>query len=178
MIDSFLSYTRKDIFPRYQRVIFTSHPWIAAVASLLFASGYVKTSSGLKYYDVINLLVTYDTVVMGFCVTAITICFTFSKRFSSVLCKSRDSGSGFSAFEDLIFVFSWTAIIHLFSIVISFFAIIFYGNFPMNFPAGVLFELKVFIFSFFHIYSFLQFFVAVITVHQVAMIYAMVVKSE
>ncbi|MBB3648847.1 hypothetical protein FHX14_005076 [Rhizobium sp. BK619] len=164
--------------PRYHRILFTSHPWIAGVVSLAIADGYVPVSVDLKYFDIGGPLLTYDTVVIGFCVTAMAICFSFSKRFSSILCKVRDGDSGYSAYEDLIFVFSWTSFIHMVSsfIMVSYYFL--YGNFVLSQVIAAGFSLAIFVILFFQLYSALQFFVTIVTVHQVARLYAKFASQE
>lgn len=178
MIDSLTSYVRKDVFPRYHRIIFTAHPWISAVISLLVTAEYVPIAKSLKFFDVSSALLTYNTVVIGFCVSAMAICFTFSKRFSAILCKMKDEQSGFSSYQDLIFVFSWTALSHMaasFLIVIYYFV---FSNFEFRDLIQKGFSFYIFSLLTIQIYCFLQFFVTVITVHQVANVYAVTSSTE
>lgn len=168
-----MSYVRRDVFPRYHRILFTAHPWLSAVASLFATSGSVNIAKDLKFFDVAGALLTYNTVVIGFCVSAMAICFTFSKRFSSILCKKKDEESGFSAYQDLIFVFSWTAMVHMIASSIIIYYYFAFGNFLFSEIIEDGFNLYIFFILFFQIYCFFQFFVTIITVHQAANVYAM-----
>lgn len=172
MIDSLISYIRKDVFPRYHRILFTSHPWLAASVALGAAKGYFPISEDLKYFAISSSLLTYNTVVIGFCVSAVAICFTFSKRFSSILCKIKDHDSGFSSYQDLVFVFSWTAMVHMCASVVIIYLYFSHGDFSLSAEVDGGFSFVVLILLMVEIYCFLQFFVTIITVHQVANVYA------
>lgn len=171
-----LSYVKNDVGPRYHRIVFTTHPWLAAVVGGAVAAGYIKVASDLKFFDVAGSLLTYNTVVIGFCVSAMAICFTFSKRFSAILCKRKDPNSGLSAYKDLIFVFSWTSLIHLFSSIILLCYYFIFGNFLMG--GNEYFSFRLFFLVLPQLYCILQFVVTIITVHQVANIYALVTEFD
>lgn len=172
MIDSLLSYIKKDVAPRYHRIIFTTHPWLSALVGVSIAAGCIEVADNLKFFDVAGPLLTYNTVVIGFCVSAMAICFTFSKRFSAILCRRKDPNSGISAYRDLIFVFSWTALTHLLSSVVLLFSYFIFGNFILHIENG--FSYRIFLIITVQLYCILQFVVTVITVHQVANIYALI----
>lgn len=176
MIDSLWSYVSVEVAPRFHRILFTSHPWIAAIGAMGICAGYLPVAADTKFYDISGLFLTYDTVVIGFCVTAMAICFSFSKRFSAILCKAMIAG--FSAYEDLIFVFSWTSFIHMISSVLIIFTYFSLGNFSFFDLINKGFDLFLFFILFFQFYSILQFFVTIVTVHQVAKLYAKLVSSE
>lgn len=172
MIDSLITYVRQEVFPRYHRILFTTHPWLGAVGAIAFADGYIPVADDVQYFDIASPLLTYNTVVIGFCVTSIAICFTFSKRFSSVLCRQKDSESGISAYEDLVFVFSWTSLVHMVSLLYILVCYVVYGNFKLEEVISRGFNFSAFIFIFMQFYSLMQFFVSIITVHQVAKLYS------
>lgn len=86
--------------------------------------------------------------------------------------------AGFSAYEDLIFVFSWTSFIHMVSSVLIIFTYFSLGNFSFFDLINEGFDLFLFFILFFQFYSILQFFVTIVTVHQVAKLYAKLVSSE
>lgn len=176
MIDSLWTYFAEEVVPRYPRILFTSHPWVAATVALAVAADIAPVAEKTNFFEIASPLLTYDTVVIGFCVTAMAICFSFSKRFSSVLCKIKIGK--FSAYEDLIFVFSWTSFIHMFAslIIIVIYAAI--GDFNIYNVVKNGFSFQVFLFFFVQIYSILQFFITIVTVHQVAKLYAKQVSVE
>lgn len=176
MIDSLWTYFSEEVVPRYSRIFFTSHPWVSATVSLSVTAGLAPIAEKTKFFEIASPLLTYDTVVIGFCVTAMAICFSFSKRFSSVLCKIKIGK--FSAYEDLIFVFSWTSMIHMFSSLIIIVMYAMTGDFNIYDVVQGGFSFQVFIFVFVQLYSILQFFVTIVTVHQVAKLYAKQVSIE
>ncbi len=173
-----MSYVWKDVRPRIHRIFFTAHPWLSAVLSLSAARGYFPFAADVKFFDVAGALLTYNTVVIGFCVSAMAICFTFSKRFSKLLCMVKDESTGFSSYRDLVFVFSWTSLAHTIASIVVLFLYFFVGNFVFEEMVRNGFSWVVFVFLSVELYCIFQFLVTVITVHQAANIYAMASEKD
>lgn len=177
MIDSAYSYIRDEIAPRYHRVLFTTHPWLSAVISLTLTNGVPEFHKDVKLSALVFYISTYSSLAIGFCVTGMTVCFALSERYIKFLSKSKDI-TGKDALDDLIFVFSWTAIINVIEISYSIFLYMFVGDVTLKVWISQNFKISAFFLLFIVIYSFLQFFVAVITVSQSVLMYKIMINKN
>lgn len=78
------------------------------------------------------------------------------------------ANSAFSAYHDLLFVFSWTAITHFLASALTFVGIMVYGDLKWATIIASHFSYVVFSVTFMQTYAFCQFLVMIITVHQAA----------
>ena len=178
MFDSIWFFARRQLAPRWKRVLGTSHPFAALILGLGGANFPAFQENSARVSEFAGALLTYNTVVIGFCVTAMAICFTFSKRFSTILSKISDNDTGFSAFEDLIFVFSWTSIVHISSLVLILSIYLSGGSVEIKYYFNGNFTWLKFIGISVQSYAIAQFLVTAIVVHQAAILHSKVSSQD
>jgi hypothetical protein len=142
LISGLLRYVRRQVMPRWFSVITGSEFLIAAVVGVLF--GLFVSSHGIgaaRVGDVVTALLAYAAVAFGFSLAGLTIALTlpdenFAQELATV--QKRDPKTKrqrfkrrlepeTDAYSDLLFIFSWTAAAHWFTVVGSFGLLTAYG---------------------------------------------------
>ena len=172
MLTSIRDYVASEILPRKRKVVFGSDVLMAVTAAVLIGSyGSDTPLRSLIAGDFVGTFLAYGAIAMGFCLGGMTLVLTIpNERFTSLLAKAKtDQGNGPSAYSDLLFVFSWTAIWHWIAICVGLVAAIALGwtsaILPMN--ASVTHKVVVGVVAFAMIYSLAEFLVTLITLSQV-----------
>ena len=174
MLDSALSYVSKQAAKQYGRVLFTTHPYLSGVIAIsyYFYREDLRRAE-LSLSSLFAVFLTYNTVVFGFCIAALALAIAIPNEQFLKFISERDEKNR-TPYRDLIFVFSWTAVVHWISFVFLFSITIFEGvNYiipPDNFSI-----LPVFIFYLFawvQLYALFQFLVNIFTVFEVADLYS------
>lgn len=128
MIPPLNQYIKYEIWPRRRRLGRPAHLVILAAAAALFIGlGPRWFQASPRVGDLTLGLISYAAVVLGFCVAALALSLTLPDReFVDFLiaCPSY-AGDDKSAYSDLLFVFSWTAVAHWAAIVALFAVMLF-----------------------------------------------------
>lgn len=179
MLDSGIDYARRQVLPRTDRVLGVPQPWLAGLLSLGLLNGWVPSSlPSAKLDDFSTFFATYDTVVFGFCVAAVTIAMAVP-NVSFMKFLSKENGTKFTAFQDLVFVFSWTCFSHLFAFALCFIATFCLPETATFGSYGTLGEFSLrWLMLWIQFYCMLQFGVAAATVFQFADLYAKYLRAK
>ena len=121
MISAIRQYSREEILPRWNRILFQPQ---VLVASLLgygtFKYAQHIPLATLKIGEFTSMLLTYAEISVGFCIAGLALVLTLpSESLVSLLMKHKLKGQQQNSYSDLIFVFSWTAVVHWIAIVLS-----------------------------------------------------------
>jgi len=147
----------------------------------LFGSnfGYQETSKD----SVVNALLNYSAIAMGFSVTCVSLCLTladprFLKKLS--LHEIEVDGQKRDAFSQLIFVFTWTSFLHSLCIFILILAILTTGENEKLFSEDFRFfeRISFFVSSSLVLYALSQFMVSLITMFQLGKSYVIFLRDE
>lgn len=165
---------------RTREVLTAPHPTLAIWATVvLLSAGTLPSLQKVTPQDVVSNLITYDALVLSFCVAAVALVIALpNERFARFLASSAEDKST-SPYQDLVFVFAWTAAVHwgalLFLLVIQLF-----GLKRQMFPLPTdwdLWSCLLIGFYFLQIYALMQFFATIRTVWQVGDLYGQFLKS-
>lgn len=110
MLDAVLTFARRNAARQWQRIFFTTHPYLSGIIAMIIAFDEFNLSITIKLSTLANAFVTYNTVVFGFTATAVALAIAIpNERFVRFL----SSGSGKStAFRDFLFVLAWNGVVH------------------------------------------------------------------
>jgi hypothetical protein len=122
LISALLDFWRSEVFPRLRRTFISTEVAIAATLATIFAAlgadaGVAAANTG----DIVLILLAYAGIAFGFSVAGLTLVLTAPDRaFASELAWSdpgREAGIASappkqSSYANLLFIFSWTAIMH------------------------------------------------------------------
>lgn len=122
MLRTLWHYLRCECAPRLKRIVFSSQAALSLLVAAFFALfGPKFFHQAPKIGDVTTGLIAYSAIVLGFCVSGLTVSLTLPDReFAAVLATFNPNGEARNAYSDLLFVFSWTAIVHWSAVVLSF----------------------------------------------------------
>jgi len=126
MLRPLSQYFRDEASPRWRKIVFSPETYLISVVIACFATfgGHLFAESP-KISDMTTGLIAYASIALGFCVAGLTISLTLPEpRFTLKLARRKD-GEPTSAYSDLLFVFSWTAIAHWFALIILFAVVLF-----------------------------------------------------
>lgn len=128
MLKAVGQYVWDEARPRAWRIIFSAHVAIALVlGGTVYKWGQASGLPRLKIAEVSSSLLTYGAVVLGFSLAGLTIALTLPDRaFAKSLATSNATRQ--NAYSDLLFVFSWTALVHWFILVIALGCIVILGS--------------------------------------------------
>lgn len=176
MIGSALDYWRREVRPRRRRILWGSHFLIAAVLGIVFSLFGPSLHTGrITYGDVAGALLAYGAISFGFAVAALSLVLAIPHdRFSKWLAASHESPrSARSSYDDLIFVFSWTAALHWMLVVTILMTVFAHGSSRQVFPAldDVGDRLSSGGLLFITVYGVCQFLIALITLAQFGKLY-------
>jgi hypothetical protein len=153
------------------------HLWLAIIIGVMIYRWAGHTAlSRLKIGEITPALLTYGAIALGFSIAGLTLALTlpdreFAKRLAdSVLPKLPPKQN---AYSDLLFVFSWTAVLHWMVIIIALCSSVLVGQDQEILPqqAGVGHRLIVSFLVSAVVYSVCQFLVTVITLSEVGQTY-------
>lgn len=174
MIDAVGAYFYRHVWRNAGRILQTSHPYLAGVLAVLT----IYPSNPLCLSDVTigNLSAfsfTYNTVIFGFAIAALALAVAIpNDRFLAFL--SQRNSEGQSPYRDLVFIFSWTGVVHSVAFFVALVTLMLYGQ--DHKLAGqsrggwgyALLGLYVFL----QLYAFFQFIVTIISAFELADLYA------
>lgn len=175
MIKPLYQYVRDEGVPRWRSIIVSPETGFSIlVCALFFRWGWQWFASSPKVGDVTTGLIAYAAIALGFCVAGLTISLTLPDHdFASQLASRQDEGEPTNAYSDLLFVFSWTAIVHWFALVSLFCVLLFVESSSSLIPAGSSIARigAISLVSSICVYCLCQFLITLITLSQVGRIY-------
>ena len=177
MLDAIWQYAKEEAIPRRWRILINGHLFLAMVVGVvIYTSAEGTTFSKLRVGELTGALLTYGAIALGFSLAGLTIALTLpDKEFAKVLALKvlPKLPSNQNAYSDLLFVFSWTGILHWIVIVLALCFSFLVGQEHQIVPdgAGRLRRSLVAVFATIVIYSVCQFLVTLITLSQVGQSY-------
>ncbi len=173
MFKTLWHYIRDECTPRLHDIAFTSEAVVSLLVSVFFAVyGYRLFSQAPKVNDVTTGLIAYAAIVLGFCVSGLTVSLTLPDReFATVLATTtlRSKSSQRNAYSDLLFVFSWTALVHWTAVLFLFVVILLAEGGQSLLPSGstAARTMIVSVIAGLYSYCFFQFLITLITLSQI-----------
>jgi hypothetical protein len=175
MIRAFRHYARDEVVPRIGTIIFSTEFFVASALGILAAKwGGSANLADVKVGDVVAALLTYSAIAFGFCLSGLTVALTLpNDSFVRYLAKSKPNAKKFDAYSDLMFVFSWTALIHWIDVVALVVVLIVAGSDRKVLPPTASLTQKIVVgaLTFFITYGIFQFMLTLITLSQVGRVY-------
>jgi hypothetical protein len=175
MIKSILHYIKNETHPRICCIILGSEFLISALLCLLM--GYFGPKLGLDKVKISSLsgaFLNYSAIAFGFAVTGMTLAISIpSKELAVKMAKTKVSKNHHSTYSDLIFVFSWTAVVHLISILacLSFIMLTTDTQMILSSPPQRIERALLAASSFLMLYGLANFLITIITISQVGAVY-------
>ncbi|HEU5003442.1 MAG TPA: hypothetical protein VFW71_11780 [Actinomycetota bacterium] len=175
-LKAYRQYGADEVRPRLAEVVKGAEFWVAlAVGAGLAGIGGDSPLHRLQAGQVDSAIITYAAIAFGFCLAGLTIAITLPDAAFATELATPENGKPPSrtAFSDLLFVFSWTAVTHWLVIVLSLLAL------PLLRPDAPLIGAESSVYHRFivgltvaaTIYALLQFLITVITLSQVGNVY-------
>jgi hypothetical protein len=118
IIRAFWGFLRRDVYPRRHELLWSQHTLLAVIVGALVASLANHITGAPKIADVALGFIAYAAIALAFCVAGITISLTLPDRDFLLRLAEREieSKSG-NALSGLLFVFTWTGVVHWFCLI-------------------------------------------------------------
>ena len=175
LFTAFAGFWRREVGPRKRDIFLTQDFSFAVLLAVAMAWWGPSTLTGApKAADFATGFIAYAAIALGFCVGGMTIALTLPDRaFVEKLAKLEIEGKAGNALSGLLFVFTWTAVIHWLAIVSLIVALVFDGGDPRTFVAdhGVGRRVIIGAVSFLCAYALLRFLITVLTLAHVGLHY-------
>jgi hypothetical protein len=122
MIKGVKYFVFEEIVPRAASLCRSSSLWLAlAIGAMATCGKLMGLRSEGTVVGLANVATTYAAISFGFCVSGLSLVLSCSRSsFTSRLVATRAEKAKFNALSDLIFVFSWTAIVHWVLLILAF----------------------------------------------------------
>ena len=177
MFVSLQTYFARHVVKRLSRILIAAHPYIAMLAAyILVFKGQDYDIPKLALGSFSSKAISYNTVVFGFCVTAIALIIAIpNSNFLYFVARNRED-----AYRDLAFVFSWTGVVHWLAFVTDIYSFVVYGS-ECNMLSDHTTPYKsawLFFVVSLQIYAVLQFLVNLIATFEIADLYGMWLVAE
>jgi hypothetical protein len=175
MIGAIFEYLWDEARPRFL-VIIRSSDFILSIL-LAAAMGIWGEKLGLadaRIVDVTTALLTYSAIAFGFCLSGLTLALVLpDAEFARHLAGSHIAQDAPSAYSNLMFIFSWAALIHWLDIVAAISIFAYSGSEQKVLPlhASYAHHVAIGFLAFLTIYAMCRFLVALITLSQVGRLY-------
>jgi hypothetical protein len=175
MISAIFQYLWEEARPRFL-IIIRSSDFILSVL-LAVAMGVWGQKLGLadaKIVDVTTALLTYSAIAFGFCLSGLTLALVLPDvDFARQLAGSHVRADLPSAYSNLMFIFSWAALIHWLDIVATIAIFAYSGSDQKVLPlhASYLHQTAIGFLTFLSVYAICRFLVALMTLSQVGRLY-------
>jgi hypothetical protein len=181
-------YVSREAWPRRVEILTGGELWFSAAAGIIVGLFAPHFASDTKLGDALTIVLAYAAIAFGFSVAGLTVALTLpDAEFVRDLATREPEGAKLrslprkpNAYSDLLFVYSWTAILHWLVIVTSFVLIIGFG-FDHRLGGSGISDLTratdgllVFVLS----YAVVQFLITVVTLSQVGHHYILKLKSR
>ena len=182
MIAEVTDYWKEEVKSRVVKIVFGPELWLAVVVALAF--GYYGPRAHLdkiKVTAVVSAALNYSAIAFGFAVTGMTLAISIPHRTLTLRMAKEHVGNSIKClYSDLLFVFSWTALAHLFAVLLFLLIIAFIPDDRMLFSIPPLRCERIaacgtaFVVS----YCLFQFCITIITLSQVGAAYIEELKKE
>lgn len=167
--------------PRWKEIVFSSTPWLASAVGFVVSKHLINSADSISAHNFANASLTYSSIAFGFCVTAVTMCLAISDGVfvRKLVARKRKESCKHGAFSDLIFIFTWTAFMHIVLVATSLIALFRYKSTdPLFHPACRWWETGAAgAFVALQVYALMQFLTTVLTLSSVAKVYINHVES-
>jgi hypothetical protein len=174
-------YLREETLPRTRSIVLSTDFVLAVVLGVVVVRwGDSLNLADVKVGDIVSALLTYAAIAFGFCLSGLTVALTLpSDTFVKYLATSIPPKGKFDAYSDLMFVFSWTAMIHWIDVVALVGILILAGSDSKVLPANATLVRKVVVggLTFFVVYGVFQFMLTLVTLSQVGRVYIRQLKA-
>lgn len=175
MIKACQKYISREVLPRWKSILIASDFWIAVIIGIVVGSygDHISLGSSKIAGGAVAIL-TYAAIALGFCLAGLTLTLTLPNAdFVKRLAATKLPNSKTNSYSNLIFVFSWTAILHWLIVVISVLALVFFdadAQLLLN-SATTLWRIITGSIFFCVSYALFQFLITLITLSQVGSVY-------
>jgi len=114
MIAAIWSYLREEIWKRRRAIICGSESWVSVLLGVAVGVwGDGAALAAAEVGDIVTVVLTYASIALGFCLAGLTLAVTLpDQEFARTLARTVPKGASSDAYQELLFVFSWTAIAH------------------------------------------------------------------
>lgn len=168
-------YLRKEVAVRASAIIRGPELWVSVGAGVAVALWGKNIHLGQdKVGDIVTALLTYAAIALGFCLSGLTVALTLpDSEFTKHLATMKPENAKHDSYSDLMFVFSWTALIHWVDVVIAILILVLAGPDEKILPSGSGWVRSAILGGvvFSSVYGVCQFMITVITLAQVGNAY-------
>jgi hypothetical protein len=171
---AFLQYFWTEVWPRRTEILSGNVLLAIATGAAVASYGDRLISRCVGVTELGTAFLAYASIGLGFCVAGMTVALTFpDKEFVERLAKLSVPGRYGNALSALLFVFSWTAVVHWCTIVLMLVVLFLRAGQPV-FPESVtrLHRAGMFVCVTSSCYCLFQFLVTVITLSQLGGAYS------
>jgi hypothetical protein len=172
VIKALVWYGWREMVPRLGSIIFSGGMFISVAVGLLAGVWGTQAIPATTTVGALSIaFLTYAAIALGFSLAGLTLALTLPNNdFVRLLCSKRAPKKEHDSYSDLLFVFSWTAIVHWLLVVVSVMLVLLVN------PAQPAFQvehhrLKAGLVSGLSVYCLLQFLITLITLSQVGTVY-------
>jgi hypothetical protein len=175
IITVFVGFFRRELRSRMFEIVFTQDFALAVIGALALAIwGPNHFGNAAKVSDLASIIVSYGAIAIGFCIGGLTIALTlpdrdFTQRLAELSLPSKEG----NALSSLLFVFSWTAVVHWLAVGAMLIVLLLSGKNDQSFltVSTDWHRLLIAAVSFICIYSLFQFVITVLTLARVGALY-------
>ncbi len=170
-------YVRREAWPRSGEILRGGEFWVAVVAGAIVGLIAPHLASDTKLGDALTIVLAYAAIAFGFSVAGLTVALTLpDAEFVQELATMKPKGAKLrslkrepNAYGDLLFVYSWTAILHWLVIMAAFLLVVIFGFDHRLGGTGISFATRLAdgLLVFLLVYAAVQFLITVITLSQV-----------
>lgn len=168
-------YLLEEAKPRALRIMKGTELWFGIViGAVVVWRGDHTVLQTMKVGDLSGIYLTYASIALGFSLTGLTLVLTLPDREFVAKLSALKLSDGTNYYTDLLFVFSWTAILHWVGIigVLVLLAILGVGEIVLPLGAPLWQRIVVGTVIAVGIYAFGQFLLTIITLSQVGRVYS------
>jgi hypothetical protein len=127
MIGDIYSYSRKVVRPQVKSIVSSSEFWIAMIIGViagLCGGRIIPTTTTTS--NVAMAFLTYASIALGFALAGLTLTLTLpNEGFVKLLATTRSEPGRPDTYTNLLFIFSWTAIIHWILVIVTVILVLF-----------------------------------------------------
>ena len=178
-----LWYLRTQVWPRRAQIALQGQTALALLAGALVAvAGDDLALDDLDTDKFVTAVFAYAALALGACLTGLTVALTLPDRSFAehLVAQEKEDDARTTAYGDLVFVFSWTALAHWVVIAAALVTIAVVGDQDLPTLAGdcsIAAALVVLLVTLL-VYAMVQFGVTIITLSQVATVYIIWIRRE
>jgi len=167
-------YVSDEIRPRLGRILFHKSFLSSLVIGIVyFFGGEHVSGTTIKVKDIAGTFLAYGAIALGFCVAGFALVVAFPNEGFAKLLANHNKRKALNSYSNLLFVFSWTGMLHWLLILFSIAVLSVFPETITDLKFGTL-NLKTILCSFtvsLVVYCLLQFLLLILTLHQVGAVY-------